>query len=436
MAMSEAMIVGRSLLARRFSTITTAVTVAVAVALMLVLLSMRDSGRRAFERGSGNMHLLVSADLSPMVSVLNSVFYANAPSRALPWTQYLRIEQDPRLSYAIPVQQGDSYMGYPVTATLPEFFTRFSPDPSFDPGAPGRRTAWPLERGRFFERPFEVVAGSQAWRQVGLKVGDLIFLTHGLSGREGAHVHRDHPFEVVGLLDTTGTAHDRALFVHLESAWVVHAQEKLDAEGPGGSPGDRLKPEDLARDDKLITAIYVRGVTREGRATSAVIPTVASELRRNPQLTVASPTDEMVRLIRIVGSVDQILVAMAGVVMVSSGVAIMLALYNSMEQRRRQIAVLRVLGCSAVGIGRMVVMEALAIGLLGAAGGVALSLGGARVVAAVMKERLGLVIEPVIPPDLLTYVVAGALVLAGVAGLVPAVMAYRTSVAKNLKPLG
>src|SRR5688572_26831359 len=106
MAMTDLTIVRRSLAARLFSTATTALTVAVAVSLMLVLLSMRDTGRRAFERGSGNMHLLVSADVSPLVSVLNGVFYANAPSRPLTWTQHQRIAADPRLEYAIPVQQG------------------------------------------------------------------------------------------------------------------------------------------------------------------------------------------------------------------------------------------------------------------------------------------------------------------------------------------
>ncbi len=433
--MTENTIVLRSLTARRFSTITTAVTVAVAVALMLVLLSMRDAGRRAFDRGSGNMHLLVSAESSPLVSVLNSVFYARAPARAISWTQYLRIKQDPRLAYVLPTQMGDSYKGFPVCATVPELFTQFSPDPRFNPAA-GRGVAWPLAQGRLLESPYEIVAGYRAWRESGLQLGDKIHLTHGRSDQEGAHVHKEREFIVVGLLGPTGTAHDRAIFTHIDSSWVVHAEENRRREAPEDRQAAGMATEDLATDEKPVTALYIRGVTREGSDVSSVIPTVASELRRDPRLTVAEPVAEIRALFRIVGSIDQILVAMAIVVMISSGVAIMLALYNSMEQRRRQIAVLRVLGCSPMGIGRMVVMEAVAIGLVGTGIGVVISLVGTRIVAAIMKQRLGLIVEPSFPPDVLMMVAGGTVVLAGVAGLVPAVLAYRTSVAKNLKPLG
>jgi putative ABC transport system permease protein len=446
MSMSERAIVARSLAARRFSTVITVLTVAVAVALMLVLLSMRHAGRRAFDRGAGNMHLLVSADSSPLVSVLNSVFYARAPARPVAWTQYLRLRQDPRLAYVIPTQQGDSYRGFPVCATTPEFFEKFSPDPEFDPANPRALPAWPIHQGRIFDKPFEVVVGYRAWREVGLSLGDRINLTHGRSDQAGAHVHTEHGFTVVGLLGPTGSPHDRGLFISIESAWIIHAEEARDREeraagregdhdhGHGAEPA--IRPEDLTPDEKLTTALYIRAVTREGRMVSSIVPTVAAELRRDPRLTVAEPSGEVRNLFVIVGSVDQILVAMAAVVAVSSGVAIMLALYNSMDQRRRQIAVLRVLGCSARGIGRMVLMEAAAIGLAGAGFGLVVSFVGARVVAAVMKQRLGLVVDPALDLALVAAVVGGAVVLAAAAGLVPAAMAYRTNVANNLRPLG
>lgn len=454
MALSALTIVRRSLRARLFSTVTTALSVAVAVGLMLVLLAMRHSGERAFKRGSGNMHLLVSADLSPMVSVLNGVFYMQSPARSMNWTQYLRIAQDPRLAWAIPVQQGDSYRGYPVLGTLPEFFEKFSPEPRFDPSVPGA-SAWPLREGAIFRAPFEVVLGHSVWSRERVKVGDRIVLTHGVSAGPGAHEHHEHGFRVVGLLGPTGSPHDRAVFAHLEGAWVIHAEEKRErdaaeegtaraavegqghAEGEGGHAHVHVDPEDLTPDEKLITGIYIRGVTREGSSVSAVIPSVASELRRDPRLTgVAEPAAEVTRLFRIVSNVDQILVAMATVVMISSGVAILLALYNSMEQRRRQIAVLRVLGSTAWGIVRLVLLEAIAIGILGAALGTGAAYAGTAVVAEIMRRRLGLFIEPQVPLWTLGLVVAGAVLLAALSGVIPAVMAYRTSVAKNLRPLG
>jgi putative ABC transport system permease protein len=107
-----------------------------------------------------------------------------------------------------------------------------------------------------------------------------------------------------------------------------------------------------------------------------------------------------------------------------------------MEARRRQVAVLRVLGCSKGRVFSLVLTESALLGLLGAALGVALAAGGAWATAAALKQRLGLVVEPSLPLDVILMVTAATIVLAAVAGLVPSAMAYRTPVAKNLRPIG
>ncbi len=437
MAMTDLTIIRRSMTSRMFSTVTTIITVAVAVGLMLTLLSMRDAGERAFERGAGNMHLLISRDSSPLVSVLNGIFYANAPSRPIRWDEYQRLTSPDSptalpIEWAVPVQMGDSYRSMPVLATNEDFFTLFKPDPEI---------GWSLAEGRSFEKELEVVVGAAAARRTGLGVGDTIYLTHGVgrasSGEGGAqpapHEHREFRFTVVGILKPTGASHDRALFINLESAWILHAHDRRLRENPRSGTTTAA---DLTDSDRLITGIYLRVLTREGQSASAVLPMVFSRLRADPSITVAAPSDQIRNLFTIVGSIDQIFVAMAAVVMVSSGIAIMLALYNSMEQRRRQIAVLRVLGCSRVRVFGLVVTESTILGMFGAISGLVLCLIGSRIVSVVMRERLGLVVEPILPVEAAVLVCAGAVALAALAGLAPAVMAYRTAVAKNLRPIG
>lgn len=436
MSMTDFTIIRRSMTARMFSTVTTIITVAVAVGLMLTLLSMRDAGERAFERGAGNMHLIVSRDSSPLVSVLNGVFYANAPARPIRWDEYLRLTspESPTalpLDWAIPIQLGDSYRGLPVLATTPAFFTEFQPDPD---------TPWAFASGHAFTKELEVVVGAAAARQTGLRVGDQIYLTHGIgrassgeSGGSAPHEHREFQFKVVGVLEPSGASHDRALFVSLESSWILHAHDRRLVDDPRASVTTLA---DLTPADRLITGIYMRVLTRPGQSASAMLPVVFSTLRADPSLTVAAPSDQIRSLFTIVGSIDQIFVAMAAVVMVSSGIAIMLALYNSMEQRRRQVAVLRVLGASRGRVFGLVLTESALLGLIGSAVGVALCLVGSQVVAVVMRGRLGLVIEPILPPNLAILVCAATVLLASAAGFAPALMAYRTSVAKNLKPIG
>ncbi|MFN7022490.1 MAG: ABC transporter permease [Phycisphaerales bacterium] len=426
--MTDFTIIARSMRARLFSTVVTAITVAVAVGLLITLLSMKNAGRQAFERGSGNMDLLVSGDSSPMVAVLNGVFYANAPARPIAWEVFERIKYDPRIDWAVPTQQGDSFQGFPVLATEPEFFEFFKPEPD---------KPWVFAAGRAFKDNFEVVLGAQAARGTGLGVGSKLFLTHGTAESRDAHVHEEFTYTVVGVLAPTGGPHDRAVFSNLESTWIVHAFDKHHHDHDHDHDHDHGNPNVvLTDDDRLITGIYLAVAKRPGLMVGAVMPQVAAGLRAESGFTVAQPKSEMDRLFRIVSNVDVVFRALAMVVLVSSGIAIMLALYNSMNDRRRQIAVLRVLGCSRGRVFGLVLTESAMLGLIGAAAGLGIAAIGGLAAAGQLRRSVGLVITPVYEVGWLVPVLVGAVLLAALAGLIPAFMAYRTGVAKNLKPLG
>ncbi|MEM7229873.1 MAG: ABC transporter permease [Planctomycetota bacterium] len=521
MAINDMTIIGRSLKSRLFSTTTTVLMVAVSVAMMLVLLTMRDAGYKAFERGSGNMHLLVSRDASPLVSVLNGVFYANPPRNPIEWAKYEEIANKFPLEYAIPIQQGDSYSGFPVLSTMPEFWTAYSPHQQ-----PGMTWTW--AEGRGFTQAYEVVLGAEVARATGLQLGQEIFITHGIGSsdtdrivppakdshdhghdhhnhghddhghddhdhahddhdhghddhdhahddhdhghddhdhahddhdhghddhdhahddhdhghghghghghhhHDGEHVHDEFPCKIVGILETTGGPHDRAVFTHLDTIWVMHAHDRQLAEDPRAGIATL---DDLIEEDRLITGIYLRVLGREGSVLSVGMQPVFDALRRDTSITVAEPGNQVGALFRIISNIDDIFLGMAAVVLVSSAFAIMLALYNSMASRRRQIAVLRVLGSSRPKIFGLVVTESAIIGLLGAAAGIILALIGGGLVAAIMKSRLGLVISPELDPTITLTVAVGTVLLAALAGILPAIVAYRTSVARHLKPI-
>jgi len=182
-----------------------------------------------------------------------------------------------------------------------------------------------------------------------------------------------------------------------------------------------------------VTGVYVRAASRPGSQAGAAIGPLAYQLRTEGFM-VAEPTKEIDKLFDIVGNINRIFLALAGVVMVSSAVSIMVALYNSMEQRRRQIAVLRVLGASRGRIFGLILTESALLGLLGAVAGVLLALVGGAATAAALRRILGILVTPIYPPEWVLLVVVVAVGLAALAGVVPAVAAYRTSVARNLRP--
>jgi len=403
--MSDLTIVFRSLAVRRFSTAVVVALVAISAGLLLAILSLRTAGERAFERGTGNAHLLVSRDGSPLVSVLNGLFYANPPKAPIEAAKLKELRESFPWAMFVPTAIGDSYRNFPVIATTPEFFTKFEPVL----GEP-----WKFAEGRAFDKNFEVVIGSTVARETRMPIGSKIVFTHGshMSREDGGpkiepHVHEEYAFTVVGILEPTGAPHDRALTV-----------------------------EDLEEQDRVVTGILMRLPSREASSAPPALVSQYDRLRRDPSITAAIPANEVQRLFGIVASLDVLFIAMAAATLVSSAVAILLSMLNSMGERRRQVAILRVLGASRARIFWLVLTESTLVGLVGAVAGVAICIVVLFAATQWMLGAHGIVIAPQLDPRSAVIVAMGTTVLAAIAGIVPSVLAYRTSVARNLRPLG
>ncbi len=460
--MSDLQIIFRSLKSRPTSSIITIALVATSVGLLLTLLTLKTAGRTSFQRGVGNAHLIVSGDASPLVAVLNGLFHLNAPRTSIPMSTVEELRESFPWKWVIPTQLGDSFQGFPVLASTPEYLQEFSPADS---------KPFTLADGRFPTGPLEVAFGSEVARSTGLSVGDRIHLTHGAPGSSepivrietgpslpgntdtgefsdefsgpapppieihtelAPHVHEEFAFEVTGILEPTKTHHDRIIHAQLEGAWLVHALDRRELEGRPPPVG----VEDLEPADELVTGVLLRTPSRPGRNSSAIVQQVFDELRRNPAFTVASPSAQIDRLFAIVSGVDAIFIAMGIAVLISSGFAVLLAMWNSMEMRRRQVAILRVLGASRIRILGLVLGESALMGMIGAGFGLVISLGGTRIASAILESRTGVVISPEIDLKSSILTVAATIVVAALAGLAPAIRAYRTPVADHLRPLG
>ncbi len=426
--MSDLVIVLRSLRLRLFSTIVVIVLVAVSAGLLLAILSLREAGERAFTRGTGNAHLLVSKDGSPLVSVLNGIFYANPPKAPIDEAKLQEIRESFPWSMFVPTAIGDSYRSFPVVATHSDFFAKFQPVA----GEP-----WIFAEGRAFAANFEVVLGSAVARETGIRLGAKLVLTHGSGkSREGvdehAHEHREYEFTVVGILEATGAPHDRACFTDLESSWLLHAHDRYEREGASR----RVSVTDLTAADRVVTGVLLRVPSRDNMSASPVLVAQYDRLRRDGSLTVALPANEVQRLFDIVASIDILFIAIAGATVVSSAVAILLSMVNSMSERRRQVAILRVLGATRARIFWLVLTESTMVGLAGSASGVLVAFIVLAGATQWMRVAHGLVIVPVLDARSAVFVAMATTVLAALAGLVPSILAYRTSVARHLRPLG
>ena len=188
--------------------------------------------------------------------------------------------------------------------------------------------------------------------------------------------------------------------------------------------------------DALQAGILLRLPTRPGRDVSGALAEQFDRLRRDTSITVAQPAQQVSRLLRIIGGIDWIFIAMASVVLVAGALSVMLALVSSMDARRRQVAILRVLGATRGRIFGLVLTESAIIGLAGSAAGVLLAAGVSLAVRALLSAEVGLAIGGGIDIRSSVVVAGAATALCALAGVVPALAAYRTPVARHLKPLG
>jgi putative ABC transport system permease protein len=224
---------------------------------------------------------------------------------------------------------------------------------------------------------------------------------------------------------------------------VLHAEDRLAAEHGHDHDHDHdhehehhVEIADLTDADRLITGIMLRIPTRPGSDASSSIAPQFDRLRRDTSIMVAQPAQQVSRLMAIVGGIDWIFVAMAAVVLVAGALSVMLAMVSSMDARRRQVAILRALGATRGRVFALVLSESAVIGLLGSLAGVGLALAGSFGVRTALVAEVGLTIGGGIDPRAAVIVAGAATALCALVGMVPATLAYRTPVARHLKPLG
>ncbi|HET7297084.1 MAG TPA: FtsX-like permease family protein, partial [Burkholderiales bacterium] len=302
---------------------------------------------------------------------------------------------------AIPLALGDSWKGYRIVGAprgYPEHY-----------GAT-------LESGRLHDKPLEAVLGAEVAARTGLAAGGTFTGVHGL-GAEGGSEHVGAPYTVVGVLNRTNSVLDRLVLTSIESVWQVHEEHQ----GPEDE-ADRKALEE-AREVTVLLVQY---------ASPLAAATLPRQINAQSELQAASPAYETARLFRIVGVGIEALRAFALVLIVAAGLSVFIALYNALEERRYDLAVMRTLGASRAKLFGLLMTEGVVLSLLGAMLGLALG--------HVLASALGAWLEatqhyPVSglewrPEEL--WVVAVALGVGVLAALLPAWRAYRTEVSRTL----
>ncbi|MDR6215638.1 FtsX-like permease family protein [Paracidovorax wautersii] len=379
------------------------------LAAITLVLQVSTQIDQAFERDVQGIDLVVGAKGSPLQLILAGVFHIDVPPGNIALADFEALRSNPQVAQAIPLSLGDSFAGYRIVGTTPEYPAHYQAT---------------MAEGAMWQAPMQAVLGATVARAMaqgspsaapgGPLVGRQFVGSHGLAG--GGHAHGDHPYTVSGVLAPCGCVIDRLVLTSTESVWQVHETAQAD------------DPEDLAvlREEREVTLALVR------YRTPLAAVTLPRTINANTPMQAAAPAIEITRLVRLLGVGADVLRALGGVLLGVAALSVFIALWNAVRERRADLAMLRMLGAPPARVGSLLLCEALWLALLasllGLAGGHALT----ALVGQLLQAQNAMPVSGAVWLPQEWAVPALAAGVAAVAALVPAVQAYRVDVAQLL----
>ena len=409
-----------SLANRRFAVVLTICTIALSIALLVLVEQMRSEVRDGFYRSVSGTDLIVGARTAPIQLLLYSVFGIGDATNNVSWETYQELKATGDVAWAIPMALGDMHRGFRVMGTSEALFEHFRY---------GNRQSLEFAGGRAFADLFDVVVGHQVARQFDYELGDQIVLAHG-TGRTALQQHEDHPFTISGILAATGTPVDQTLYISLPAHRAIHIGWERGTRMPGAEiDADAARARVEALHPESVTAILL------GLNTRAAVFGLQRRINdyRAEALTAIMPGITLQELWRITGLAEQVLRVVAGLVVLAGLLGMLTVLLTTLNERRREMAILRANGARPWQIASLLVFEAGLIAACGIIAGVALALLVQAIAAPWLLTTFGLHIGVSWPAGGLWLVLAGILIAGLVIGLVPALMAYRRTLADGMQ---
>ncbi len=406
-----------SLNSRRGSAILTMMAVAVAVMLFLGVDKLRTSARESFNNTIAGTDLIVGARTSPVSVMLFSVFHIGDPSANVTWKSVEWLKSRPEIDWIVPISLGDNHKGYRVVGTTPDFFDHY---------AFRNQQHIQFAEGERFDDLFDVVIGAAVAKELSYKLGDKITLSHG-AGIDFSGGHDNLPFRISGILKPTGTPVDRSVLVSLPAIKAIHVGWET---GSRSAVVNIITPDRVRNMNLETDSVSAALVGLKGNNPFLIKRTIDSY--REEALVAAIPTLAISEIWKLVGVVENVLLAVSAFVIFVGLISILTSIMTSVRERRREMAVLRAIGAGPAHIMLLLISEATLLAAIGALTGIVLTYLAILGIAPIIETNFGLALSTGLP-GLTDLTVLGCVTLfAAVLGIIPAWQALRNSLADGL----
>ena len=398
--------------ARPLNTAINIILLALGIAVITILLLFKNQLDQKITENSRGIDLVIGAKGSPLQLILCNIFHIDFPTGNIKLQEADRISKSRLIKTAIPMALGDSYNSYRIIGTNMRYAELYQAQ---------------LAQGAWWKHDLEVTIGANVATLGKLKLDDEFTSAHGLT-QEG-HAHNEHKYIVKGIMQKTNTVLDNLILTNIESIWAMH------------ETGDAVHPDEI--DTSKVSSSLVPSVASDDSVkeiTSVLVkyrsPMAAIQLPRavnsQSRLQAASPAFETARLFSILGVGVDVMLAFAYVLILISALSIFIALYNSLKERRYDMAVMRSMGASRSKLLVSILTEGGLLTLFGCVIGLLLGHGVLIILSTVVEQTQKAGITGIIFYSEEWIILGGSLLLGLLCALIPAVQAYRTDISSVL----
>ena len=408
----------RSLLNRRGTALLTIFSISISVTLLLGVENIRQGVRTSFSSAVSGTDIIVGARGGSLQLLLYSIFrIGNAPNN-LSWESYNEFRNDKRVKWTIPISLGDSHRGFRVLGTNQDYFKYFRY---------GSKKKLGFSKGESISELFDAVIGSEVARNLNYQLNEDIIIAHG-TGNKSFLKHDDRPFKVVGILRPTGTPVDQTVHVSLEGITAMH----IDWES-GAPPmeGESLSSEDILKRDLKSEEITSFLIGLKSKIHAFGLQREINSYKEEP-LSAIMPGVALQELWNILRTAETGLRVITWFVLFAGLLGMITALLSGLNERRREMAILRSVGAGPSTISFLLIFEAMVLTFTGILFGLFFLYITLFVSRPLLETYFGLFL-PINPPSFKDLIILGGIILTAMfMGVIPAFKAYRQSLVDGM----
>ncbi|MEZ0391862.1 MAG: ABC transporter permease [Pseudobdellovibrionaceae bacterium] len=409
----------KSLRNRKFATSLTILSIALSTALLLSVERTKRAAEEGFTQAVSQTDLIIGARSGPVNLILFTVFNMGSPTANVSWQTYQKWKSNPAVEWTIPYSLGDGHRGFRVVGTDENFYQhyRFRGDRSVE-----------FSEGHAALDLWEVVLGSEVAAKLQYKIGDPVVVAHGVTREVGIQKHDDKPFHVSGILKPTGTALDNSLYVSLQSIEAMHLDWH---DGAAPSDDKHIHQSEIHKEDIKVDEITSFFMQTKSRIEILRLQREINTDKTEPLLAII-PGMTLAEIWRGLGYVDQALKAISWMVVAVGLMAMLIALLTGLNERRREIAILRSIGAGPKKITALLVLESTTLTLIGVSLGLLIELSGFYFLKGWLENNFGLYLVGAVFTSTDGLYLALTLMLGILIGLIPAWRASRLALKDGL----